>query len=230
MTKKIVYFTVILSLIFSSYTFANDIKILNDAFKKFSTSPFSTLSFEGWAFFFGDNLTEVPFTITYSYDKSKDKTTISAIDGLFGAPVFNFEVNKDTVVANVDQWQTNFTANINTITINTPILKYPKMFIDILAYRFIDTSRNIKGKSIELGQNWHTLTVDYNDRVDKIIFSAKTMRVRRYQSQYYNNTLTVDMSMYTNIDGIDYPLYFELQSTEDKRKIQFNISKVDGKK
>lgn len=210
----------------SSTIFANENEILNNAIKKFSISPFNTLYVEGGAFFFGDGVSEMPLTIRYNYNKKNNTRRMDAIDGLFGSLIFDLKIKKNMLTADIVEWDTNFTVDVNSINIDMPIVKFPKIYSDALSYVFIDTAKPIKNKSIKLGKNWHTLTIDYRDRRDTIVFSAKSMRIRTYQAEYYNNKITIDMSSYTNINGISYPLSFILKSGEDKREIQLTLSTV----
>ncbi len=226
MIKKIICFVVIITTFFSGTILANENKILNNAIKKFSTSPFNTLYIEGGAFFFGDGISEMPLTMRYNYNKKNDTRRMNAIDGLLGSLIFDLKINKNMLTADIVEWQTNFTMNINSIKIDVPIMRYPKIYSDALSYVFIDTARTIQKKSIKLGKNWHTIVIDYKDRKDTIVFSAKSMRVRTYQTQYYNNIITIDMSSYTNINGVSYPASFVLKSQEDNREIHLTLSTI----
>ncbi len=229
MMKKILCATLLLIAIFSNALFANQSKMINDALKKFSTSPFNTLFIEGGALYFGDGLSEMPFMMRYTYNKQKDTKRMDAMDGMFGSLLFDFQINKDMITADIVQWDTNFTANINNIKVDLPIINNPKMYTDVLSYVFVDNSKTIKGRSLDVGKNWNTLTIDYVDRVDTIIYSAKSMRVRTYMTEYYNNRITVDMSSYTNIGGVDYPMSFILKSQSDKREIHLTLTTIADK-
>ncbi len=229
MIKKILFFTLVFTAIFSNLAFANKTKMLNDAFNKFSTSPFNMLFVEGGALFTGDGMSEMPLMMRYTYNKQKDSKRMDAVDGMFGSLLFDLQIHKDMLTADVVSWNTNFTANINNVAVNMPIINNPKIYTDVLSYVFIDSSRRIREKTLDVGKSWNTLTIGYVDRVDTIVYSAKSMRVRTYTTEYYNNKITIDMSSYTNIGGIDYPMSFVLKSREDKREIHLSLVTVVDK-
>ncbi len=224
--KKILCFVLLSIAIFSNAANANQTKQLNDALKKFSVSPFNTLFIEGGALYFGDGMSEMPIMMRYTYNKNKNTKRMDTVDGLFGSLIFDLKVNKDMVSVDLVELQTNFTANINDIRGNLPIINNPKIYTDVLSYVFVDNSKQIKNKTLDVGKNWNTITIDYVDRVDTIIYSAKSMRVRTYMSEYYNNRITVDMSSYTNINGVDYPMSFVLKSRDDNREIHLTLTTI----
>ncbi len=213
----------------SSMANANQNQQLNDALRKFSVSPFTTLFIDGGALFFGDGLSEMPLMMRYTYDKSRNSKRMDAVDGMFGSLLFDLQINGDILKADIVQWNTNFTVNINNVTVDLPIINNPKMYTDVLSYVFVDSSKRIKARSLDVGKNWNTIKIDYVDRVDTIVYSPKSMRVRTYTSEYYNNKITIDMSSYTNINGVDYPMSFILKSQSDKREIHLSLSVVADK-
>lgn len=229
MIKKILFFTLVFTAIFFNVVFSQQTKALNDALAKFSSSPFNTLFIEGGALYFGDGVSEMPLMMRYTYSKPKDSRRMDAVDGLFGSLLFDINIKKDTLTADIVQWDTNFTANVNNVTVDLPIINNPKMYTDVLSYVFIDNSKRIKNTSLDVGKSWNTITIDYVDRVDTIVYSAKSMRVRTYTTEYYNNKITVDMSSYTNIGGVDYPMSFVLKSQADKREIHLSLVTVVDK-
>lgn len=230
MRKYIFLFTL---LAFAVSLHANEDKkneIITRAIKTFSVSPFETFYFEGGAFFSGDGVSEMPATIRFNSKKYGAARRINGVDGLFGNTMFDIKINGNMANVVVADWDLDMQSSMDKLSFETPILIYPKIYTDVLMYVFIDNAKDIVKKAITIGSNWNILKLDYKDRVDTITFSAKTMRVRTYVSEYYDNKLTIDFAAYTNIDGKSFPTSFILKSSSDKREVRLNVSTIfDGK-
>ena len=111
--------------------------------------------------------------------------------------------------------------NFNTFALEAPIMRFPKLYADILDYKFIDLNKKIISSNITLGKNWHTLKIGYNDRVDTIVFSASTFRVRSFSTSFMDNVVNVEL-------GIPYPKEFIMKSKTDKREIRYNVTNVSA--
>lgn len=223
MIKKIISILICLTTILFSQ---QEIKTAEEAVDKFSKSPFQTILVSGGAFYTGDEVEQMPMLFDYyssSFGKNKN---MKAVDGLFGSMLFEAGLNENILNLNIPQWQTNFKTQFSTFSLDTPIMKRPQIYSDILNYVFIDTSKTIISTNITLGENWNTLKIDYKDRVDTIVFSAKTSRIRTYKTQAENNTITIELGAYTTIENIPYPRQFTLTSKIDKRELRFNVTNV----
>ncbi len=202
----------------------NSETVMKDAFSRFSKSEFDSLFLYGGAFYFGDNIEEMPMLMTY-YSKSFGNTQhIKTVDGLFGSIVFEAYIDNNVLKLDIPQYETNFTAEYSTFSLTEPIMRFPQIYSDIIQYKFIDLNKKIVSTNITLGKNWHTIEVGYRDRVDAITFSAKTFRVKTYTSKSKDNTITVDFSSYSTINNKPYPMSFILKSSVDKREIRFNVT------
>lgn len=202
----------------------NSASVMKDAFNRFSKTEFDSLFLYGGAFYFGDNIEEMPMLVTF-YSKSSGNTqNIKAIDGLFGSIIFEAYVNNNILKLNIPQYETNFTAKYSTFALSEPIMRFPQIYSDIIQYKFIDLNKKIVSSNITLGKNWHTLQIGYRDRVDAITFSAKTFRVRTYTTKSEDNTITVNFSSYSTIANKPYPMSFILKSSVDNREIRFNVT------
>lgn len=219
--KKII----ILLFLFSTSIFAkNSNEILSAAFKLFSKTEFETLFLNGGAFYFGDNVEEVPLLITFYSKSSGVIQNMKGIDGLFGGLVFDASVNNNMLELDIPQYATNVKGKYSSFSFEEPIMRFPKVYSDVIQYKFIDLSKKITSTNIRLGENWHTLELGYLDRVDTIIFSAKSFRVRTYIIKSLDNTITIDFASYSTINNKPYPMSFILKSKVDNREVRFNVT------
>lgn len=218
---------IILFLSISAFLNANDTNMLIDkAIKKYSSSPFSTVYITGGAFYSGDDMDRLPMLVHFYISKPNTTEYMRVLDGLFGNIIFDAKVNKKTLNLLVPDWKTNIVANVNSFSISEPMLNFPKIFYDVVQYRFIDLEKQIVSTNLKISTNWNTLEIGYKDRVDTIVFSATTERVRTFSSRYKDNTLTIDLSSYTNISGIAYPREFVVKSKTDRRELRLNITNI----
>ena len=86
--------------------------------------------------------------------------------------------------------------------------------------------KKILSSNLKLGKNWHTLKIGYADRVDTIIFSASTYRIRNISISFMNNLIDITLGSYTTINNIPYPKEFIIKSKTDKRELRYNITNV----
>ncbi len=179
MIKKVI----ILLSVFSAFLFTQtkeESEVISSAMDKFSKSPFSSIFVSGGVFYSGDDVTELPMMIDYFSKSSGNSQNMKAIDGLFGSVVFDAKINGDNLDIYIAQDSTNYKTTLNRFFSSEPIMRFPKVYSDALQYKFIDLSKPIVSTNIVLGKNWHTLEIGYRDRIDTIIFSATTMRVRTH--------------------------------------------------
>ncbi len=221
-------YSLCLLIIISNILFSqSESDVLKDAFSRFSKSPFNNLFISGGAFYSGDDLDRVPVLVNY-YKNGASIKNMTIIDGLLGglladAKVVNNELTLDIPENNDGIIKTSF----STFSFEAPIMRFPRSYVNAVEYRFIDLSKKIISSNINFGKNWHTLTIEYRDRVDSIVFSAKSFRVRSYSIKALNNTIDIQFASYTNIDSkISYPTEFIIKSKIDKREIRFNVTNV----
>ena len=224
MIKKILlYLFIFLALI--QTIFAQDEKdIMKEAFDRFSKSPFASIYSSGGAFYSGDDLDQMPMLINY-YMNGTSKY-INAVDGLFGGPIMDAQVIKNQMTLNVAENNEQIKDNFNNFSLEVPIMRFPKVYADILDYKFIDLNKTIISSNITLGKNWHTLKIGYKDRVDTIVFSASTYRIRNVSIAFMNNLIDITLGSYTTVNNIPYPKEFIMKSKTDKRELRYNITNV----
>lgn len=226
MKKRIIY---ICLFIFSAATvFAqNEQEVMKEAFDKFSKSPFTSLYSSGGAFYSGDDLDQMPMIVNY-YKNENNNKYMTALDGLLGGVIMDAKViNNELTLYTQDSGET-IKRNFNTFALEAPIMRFPKLYADILDYKFIDLNKKIISSNITLGKNWHTLKIGYNDRVDTIVFSASTFRVRSFSTSFMDNVVNVEFSSYTTVNNIPYPKEFIMKSKTDKREIRYNVTNVSA--
>ncbi|WP_281818632.1 hypothetical protein [Brachyspira pilosicoli] len=226
MKKRIIY---ICLFIFSAATvFAqNEQEVMKEAFDKFSKSPFTSLYSSGGAFYSGDDLDQMPMIVNY-YKNDNNNKYMTALDGLLGGVIMDAKViNNELTLYTQDSGET-IKRNFNTFALEAPIMRFPKLYADILDYKFIDLNKKIISSNITLGKNWHTLKIGYNDRVDTIVFSASTFRVRSFSTSFMDNVVNVEFGSYTTVNNIPYPKEFIMKSKTDKREIRYNVTNVSA--
>lgn len=224
--KRIIY---ICLFIFSAATvFAqNEQEVMKEAFDKFSKSPFTSLYSSGGAFYSGDDLDQMPMIVNY-YKNENNNKYMTALDGLLGGVIMDAKViNNELTLYTQDSGET-IKRNFNTFSLEAPIMRFPKLYADILDYKFIDLNKKIISSNITLGKNWHTLKIGYNDRVDTIVFSASTFRVRSFSTSFMDNVVNVEFGSYTTVNNIPYPKEFIMKSKTDKREIRYNVTNVSA--
>ena len=226
MKKRIIY---ICLFIFSAATvFAqSEQEVMKEAFDKFSKSPFTSLYSSGGAFYSGDDLDQMPMIVNY-YKNENNNKYMTALDGLLGGVIMDAKViNNELTLYTQDSGET-IKRNFNTFSLEAPIMRFPKLYADILDYKFIDLNKKIISSNITLGKNWHTLKIGYNDRVDTIVFSASTFRVRSFSTSFMDNVVNVEFGSYTTVNNIPYPKEFIMKSKTDKREIRYNVTNVSA--
>ncbi|WP_295295850.1 hypothetical protein [uncultured Brachyspira sp.] len=224
--KRIVY---IFLFIFSVGTvFAqNEQEVMKEAFDKFSKSPFTSLYSSGGAFYSGDDLDQMPMIVNY-YKNENNNKYMTALDGLLGGVIMDAKVINNELTLYTQDSQETIKRNFNTFALEAPIMRFPKLYADILDYKFIDLNKKIISSNITLGKNWHTLKIGYNDRVDTIVFSASTFRVRSFSTSFMDNVVNVELGSYTTVNNIPYPKEFIMKSKTDKREIRYNVTNVSA--
>lgn len=226
MKKRIIY---ICLFIFSAATvFAqSEQEVMKEAFDKFSKSPFTSLYSSGGAFYSGDDLDQMPMIVNY-YKNENNNKYMTALDGLLGGVIMDAKViNNELTLYTQDSGET-IKRNFNTFALEAPIMRFPKLYADILDYKFIDLNKKIISSNITLGKNWHTLKIGYNDRVDTIVFSVSTFRVRSFSTSFMDNVVNVEFGSYTTVNNIPYPKEFIMKSKTDKREIRYNVTNVSA--
>ena len=224
--KRIVY--IFLFIFFVGTLFAqNEQEVMKEAFDKFSKSPFTSLYSSGGAFYSGDDLDQMPMIVNY-YKNENNNKYMTALDGLLGGVIMDAKViNNELTLYTQDSGET-IKRNFNTFALEAPIMRFPKLYADILDYKFIDLNKKIISSNITLGKNWHTLKIGYNDRVDTIVFSASTFRVRSFSTSFMDNVVNVELGSYTTVNNIPYPKEFIMKSKIDKREIRYNVTNVSA--
>lgn len=224
--KRIVY--IFLFIFFVSKLFAqNEQEVMKEAFDKFSKSPFTSLYSSGGAFYSGDDLDQMPMIVNY-YKNENNNKYMTALDGLLGGVIMDAKVINNELTLYTQDSQETIKRNFNTFALEAPIMRFPKLYADILDYKFIDLNKKIISSNITLGKNWHTLKIGYNDRVDTIVFSASTFRVRSFSTSFMDNVVNVELGSYTTVNNIPYPKEFIMKSKTDKREIRYNVTNVSA--
>ena len=224
MIKKILLYLFIFLALIQTIFAQNEENIMKEAFDRFSKSPFASIYSSGGAFYSGDDLDQMPMLINY-YMNGTSKY-INAVDGLFGGPIMDAQVIKNQMTLNVAENNEQIKDNFNNFSLEAPIMRFPKVYADILDYKFIDLNKTIISSNITLGKNWHTLKIGYKDRVDTIVFSASTYRIRNVSIAFMNNLIDITLGSYTTINNIPYPKEFIMKSKTDKRELRYNITNV----
>lgn len=224
--KRIIY--ICLFIFYAATVFAqNEQEVMKEAFDKFSKSPFTSLYSSGGAFYSGDDLDQMPMIVNY-YKNENNNKYMTALDGLLGGVIMDAKViNNELTLYTQDSGET-IKRNFNTFALEAPIMRFPKLYADILDYKFIDLNKKIISSNITLGKNWHTLKIGYNDRVDTIVFSASTFRVRSFSTSFMDNVVNVEFGSYTTVNNIPYPKEFIMKSKTDKREIRYNVTNVSA--
>ena len=224
--KRIVY--IFLFIFFVGTLFAqNEQEVMKEAFDKFSKSPFTSLYSSGGAFYSGDDLDQMPMIVNY-YKNENNNKYMTALDGLLGGVIMDAKVINNELTLYTQDSQETIKRNFNTFALEAPIMRFPKLYADILDYKFIDLNKKIISSNITLGKNWHTLKIGYNDRVDTIVFSASTFRVRSFSTSFMDNVVNVELGSYTTVNNIPYPKEFIMKSKTDKREIRYNVTNVSA--
>ena len=224
--KRIVY--IFLFIFFVEALFAqNEQEVMKEAFDKFSKSPFTSLYSSGGAFYSGDDLDQMPMIVNY-YKNENNNKYMTALDGLLGGVIMDAKVINNELTLYTQDSQETIKRNFNTFALEAPIMRFPKLYADILDYKFIDLNKKIISSNITLGKNWHTLKIGYNDRVDTIVFSASTFRVRSFSTSFMDNVVNVELGSYTTVNNIPYPKEFIMKSKTDKREIRYNVTNVSA--
>lgn len=225
MKKNIIIF--IIFLLISSLAFSqNENEVMKEAFNRFSKSPFTSIYSSGGAFYSGDDLDQMPMLVNY-YKNSNNKY-MNVVDGLLGSLIFDAKVNNNSLTLDLPEAETPLKRNFDEFALEAPIMRFPKVYADILDYKFIDLSKKIISSNITLGKNWHTLKIGYNDRVDTIVFSASTYRVRSFSTAFMDNVVNVELGSYTAVNNIPYPKEFIMKSKTDKRELRYNVTNVSA--
>lgn len=209
----------------SAQTDKTEETIMKEAFDRFSKSPFSSIYSKGGAFYSGDDLDQMPMLVNY-YMNGESKF-ISAVDGLFGGAIMDAKVIKNQLTLNIAEEDAPIKDNFNNFSLEAPIMRFPKVYADILDYKFIDLNKTIISSNITLGKNWHTLKIGYRDRVDTIVFSASTYRIRNMSIAFMNNSVDITLGSYTTVNNIPYPKEFIMKSKTDNRELRYNITNVE---
>ncbi|MEI0701910.1 hypothetical protein [Brachyspira intermedia] len=225
MKKNIIIFSIFL--LISSLAFSqNEKEVMKEAFTRFSKSPFTSIYSSGGAFYSGDDLDQMPMLVNY-YKNSNNKY-MNVVDGLLGSLIFDAKVNNNSLTLDLPESETPLKRNFDEFALEAPIMRFPKVYADILDYKFIDLSKKIVSSNITLGKNWHTLEIGYNDRVDTIVFSASTYRVRSFSTAFMDNVVNVELGSYTTVNNIPYPKEFIMKSKVDKRELRYNVTNVSA--
>ncbi|ASJ21948.1 hypothetical protein [Brachyspira hampsonii] len=217
----------IIFLLISSFAFSqNENEVMKEAFNRFSKSPFTSIYSSGGAFYSGDDLDQMPMLVNY-YKNSNNKY-MNVVDGLLGSLIFDAKVNNNSLTLDLPEAETPLKRNFDEFALEAPIMRFPKVYADILDYKFIDLSKKIISSNITLGENWHTLQIGYNDRVDTIVFSASTYRVRSFSTAFMDNVVSVELGSYTTVNNMPYPKEFIMKSKVDKRELRYNVTNVSA--
>ncbi|MEI0603068.1 hypothetical protein R4K55_02510 [Brachyspira alvinipulli] len=218
---------IILTVLFTQLIFAqNEKDVMKEAFDRFSKSPFTTIYSSGGAFYSGDDLDQMPMLVNY-YKNSNNKY-MNAVDGLLGNLIMDAKVNDNQLTLNLPELEAPLKRNFDEFSLDAPIMRFPKVYADVLDYKFIDLSKKIVSSNITLGKNWHTLKIGYTDRIDTIVFSASSYRVRTFSTAFMDNVVSIELGSYTTVDNIPYPQEFIMKSKIDKRELRYNITNVSA--
>ena len=221
MIKKILFIlTILIQTVFSQ----TEESIMKEAFDRFSKSPFNSIYSTGGAFYSGDDVDQMPLLINY-YMNGTSKY-LKAVDGLFGSAIMDAQVIRNQMTLNIAEEDAPIKDNFNSFSLEAPIMRFPKVYADILDYKFIDLDKKISSSNLTLGKNWHTLKIGYADRIDTIVFSASTYRIRNMSIAFMNHSIDITLGSYTTINNIPYPKEFIIKSVSDKRELRYNVTNV----
>ena len=221
MIKKILF---ILTILIQTVFPQTEENIMKEAFDRFSKSPFNSIYSTGGAFYSGDDVDQMPLLINY-YMNGTSKY-LKAVDGLFGSAIMDARVIRNQITLNIAEEDAPIKDNFNNFSLEAPIMRFPKVYADILDYKFIDLDKKISSSNLTLGKNWHTLKIGYGDRIDTIVFSASTYRIRNMSIAFMNHSIDITLGSYTTINNIPYPKEFIIKSASDKRELRYNITNV----
>ena len=224
MIKRTLLYLFAFAFLFQTIFAQNEESVMKEAFDRFSKSPFNSIYSTGGAFYSGDDVDQMPLLINY-YMNGTSKY-IKAVDGLFGSAIMDAQVIRNQMTLNIAEEDAPIKDNFNNFSLEAPIMRFPKVYADILDYKFIDLDKKILSSNLTLGKNWHTLKIGYADRVDTIIFSASTYRIRNISIAFMNNLIDITLGSYTTINNIPYPKEFIIKSASDKRELRYNITNV----
>ena len=221
MIKKILFIlTILIQTVFSQ----TEESVMKEAFDRFSKSPFNSIYSTGGAFYSGDDVDQMPLLINY-YMNGTSKY-LKAVDGLFGNAIMDAQVIRNQMTLNIAEEDAPIKDNFNNFYLEAPIMRFPKVYADILDYKFIDLDKKISSSNLTLGKNWHILKIGYVDRIDTIVFSASTYRIRNMSIAFMNHSIDITLGSYTTINNIPYPKEFIIKSASDKRELRYNITNV----
>ena len=221
MIKKILF---ILTILIQTVFPQTEENIMKEAFDRFSKSPFNSIYSTGGAFYSGDDVDQMPLLINY-YMNGTSKY-LKAVDGLFGSAIMDARVIRNQMTLNIAEEDAPIDGNFNSFSLEAPIMRFPKVYADILDYKFIDLDKKISSSNLTLGKNWHTLKIGYGDRIDTIVFSASTYRIRNMSIAFMNHSIDITLGSYTTINNIPYPKEFIIKSASDKRELRYNVTNV----
>lgn len=224
MIKKTLLYLFAFTILFQTIFAQNEESVMKEAFDRFSKSPFSSIYSTGGAFYSGDDVDQMPLLINY-YMNGTSKY-LKAVDGLFGSAIMDAQVIRNQMTLNIAEEDAPIKDNFNNFYLEAPIMRFPKVYADILDYKFIDLDKKISSSNLTLGKNWHTLKIGYVDRIDTIVFSASTYRIRNMSIAFMNHSIDITLGSYTTINNIPYPKEFIIKSASDKRELRYNITNV----
>ena len=214
----------ILTILIQTVFAQNEESVMKEAFDRFSKSPFNSIYSTGGAFYSGDDVDQMPLLINY-YMNGTSKY-LKAVDGLFGSAIMDARVIRNQMTLNIAEEDAPINGNFNSFSLEAPIMRFPKVYADILDYKFIDLDKKISSSNLTLGKNWHTLKIGYADRIATIVFSASTYRIRNMSIAFMNHSIDITLGSYTTINNIPYPKEFIIKSASDKRELRYNITNV----
>ena len=143
---------IILTILFTNLVFAqNEKEVMKEAFNRFSKSPFTSIYSSGGAFYSGDDLDQMPMLVNY-YKNSNNKY-MNVVDGLLGSLIMDAKVNDNQLTLDLPELEEPVKRNFNEFSLEPPIMRFPKVYADILDYKFIDLSKKIVSSNITLGKN-----------------------------------------------------------------------------
>ena len=224
MIKKTLLYLFAFTILFQIVFAQDEESVMKEAFDRFSKSPFTSIYSTGGAFYSGDDVDQMPLLINY-YMNGTSKY-LKAVDGLFGGAIMDAQVIKNQMTLNIAEEDAPIKDNFNNFSLEAPIMRFPKVYADILDYKFIDLDKKISSSNLTLGKNWHTLKIGYADRVDTIVFSASTYRIRNMSIAFMNHSIDITLGSYITINNIPYPKEFIIKSKTDKRELRYNITNV----
>ena len=157
MIKKTLLYLFAFTILFQIVFAQDEESVMKEAFDRFSKSPFSSIYSTGGAFYSGDDVDQMPLLINY-YMNGTSKY-LKAVDGLFGGAIMDAQVIKNQMTLNIAEEDAPIKDNFNNFSLEAPIMRFPKVYADILDYKFIDLDKKISSSNLTLGKNWHTLKI-----------------------------------------------------------------------